>query len=264
MFGPRSDPTQPIQLYHLALEGVSCQLRAPTEQLRDVVNYHWVLRIEAREVELPIVPDNAVDLVMSPDLAGFSVVYPPSTTVFSIPLEGPVTYVGTCFRMDRVEALLGAAPSALGAFEPGEATTDGLGLGQLTTDIAAEHDPENLARLLDAFWTARRSAEVRAASPPLGRVLDHADAECVQALARNVGMSERQLRRATSQRFGVAPKKIQRIMRMQAALRELLDPQGPEQAQGFYDDAHRIRELRALTGLTPGQLRRLAEKYNRR
>ena len=62
--------------------------------------------------------------------------------------------------------------------------------------------------------------------------------------------------------FGFGPKKIQRIMRLQASLRALLTPDTLATDDGFYDEAHRIKEIRSLTGLTPGQSRRMAEIYN--
>jgi len=35
-----------------------------------------------------------------------------------------------------------------------------------------------------------------------------------------------------------------------------------ERRVDYHDDAHRIRELRALTGWTPGEIRRMAENYD--
>ena len=82
------------------------------------------------------------------------------------------------------------------------------------------------------------------------------------ALAHRAGVSERQFRRETRRLFGLSPKKIQRIVRLQRAIGELID--GRLSTTDYHDDSHRIRELRALTGWTPGEIRHLAETYNAR
>ncbi|MEL7144613.1 MAG: hypothetical protein AAFZ17_22885 [Cyanobacteria bacterium J06650_10] len=51
-------------------------------------------------------------------------------------------------------------------------------------------------------------------------------------------------------------------MRLQTALRALLTPDTLATDDGFYDEAHRIKEIRSLTGLTPGQIKHMAEIYN--
>ena len=75
-------------------------------------------------------------------------------------------------------------------------------------------------------------------------------------------MSDRQFRRVMGSLFGYGPKKIQRVMRLQASLKALFASDALELEQGFYDDAHKIKEIRALTGLTQGQIKKMAEIYN--
>ena len=75
-------------------------------------------------------------------------------------------------------------------------------------------------------------------------------------------MSDRQFRRVMGSLFGYGPKKIQRVMRLQASLKALFASDALELEQGIYDDAHKIKEIRALTGLTQGQIKKMAEIYN--
>jgi len=94
-------------------------------------------------------------------------------------------------------------------------------------------------------------------------LLEHIEPVSIQSIAANAGLSERQFRRITSDLFGFSPKKIQRIMRLQTALQALFDTDITLLSDHYYDDSHRIKELKSLTGMTPGEIRQMAEKYNK-
>jgi AraC-like DNA-binding protein len=81
----------------------------------------------------------------------------------------------------------------------------------------------------------------------------------VSAVARDLGVSERHLRRVFCEAVGVGPKAFARVMRFRRALRA-----GSEDAHagwaeiaaaaGYYDQAHLIAEFRAIAGVTPRAL----------
>lgn len=78
----------------------------------------------------------------------------------------------------------------------------------------------------------------------------------VAAIARHIGMSERSLRNHFNTAFGVSPKRMLRIARLNRAIRAL-HPLGWGEGEHcdvrleFFDDAHFHNEFRLLTGLTP-------------
>lgn len=78
-------------------------------------------------------------------------------------------------------------------------------------------------------------------------------------LAAATGMSPRGFQMRFRQTVGIAPKRFARIVRLQAALRELdagADSLAILAAEaGYSDQAHATRELGRLTGLTPARLR---------
>ncbi|HEX6311079.1 MAG TPA: helix-turn-helix domain-containing protein [Acidimicrobiia bacterium] len=81
----------------------------------------------------------------------------------------------------------------------------------------------------------------------------------VGALARDLGLSERQLRRRAHVAFGYGPMTLARIVRFQRFLR--LTERTPRArlavaaaAAGYADQAHLTRESRRLAGLTPAAL----------
>jgi transcriptional regulator GlxA family with amidase domain len=80
----------------------------------------------------------------------------------------------------------------------------------------------------------------------------------VPAVARAVGLGERQLRRAFTSGVGYGPRTFARVMRFRRALALLERGDAPARAAadaGYADQAHMTRELGALAGRTPGALR---------
>jgi AraC-like DNA-binding protein len=82
----------------------------------------------------------------------------------------------------------------------------------------------------------------------------------VDQLALDLGVSARHLRRAFADVVGVTPKEYLRIVRFQRVLRTArARPSEPwarlAQTHGYYDQAHLVSEVRALSGLAPSSLR---------
>ncbi len=74
----------------------------------------------------------------------------------------------------------------------------------------------------------------------------------VGALARQIGLSERQLRRAFSTAVGVGPKEYLRMVRFERATQALSLPGGRvAAAAGYYDQAHLIADFQQLARMTP-------------
>jgi AraC-like DNA-binding protein len=92
----------------------------------------------------------------------------------------------------------------------------------------------------------------------------------VRALAREIGVTERQLQRAYREQIGLAPKAMARIVRLHALLERLaLAPVSSWAAlaheSGFADQAHLNHEFKELTGSSPGAFvrgKRLSDFYN--
>ncbi|MCF0070679.1 helix-turn-helix domain-containing protein [Dyadobacter sp. CY261] len=81
----------------------------------------------------------------------------------------------------------------------------------------------------------------------------------VSRLIALAGVTERQLQRKFEEYIGISPKRYAGITRMQYALKMLrrkpgdLSLAGVACESGFFDQAHLIREMKNLSGLTPGQ-----------
>ena len=81
----------------------------------------------------------------------------------------------------------------------------------------------------------------------------------VAQLTALTGTTERQLQRKFEEQIGISPKRYAGVTRMQYALRMLRKKPddwslaGVACESGFFDQAHLIREMKNLSGLTPGQ-----------
>lgn len=81
----------------------------------------------------------------------------------------------------------------------------------------------------------------------------------VNAVAAELAVSERHLRRVFREMVGVAPKSFAKLARFQRALRAARAVAQPSWAEiaistGYYDQAHLIAEFRAISGVTPRAL----------
>jgi AraC-like DNA-binding protein len=118
-----------------------------------------------------------------------------------------------------------------------------------TVDPGTLHDPatlRSLARVL-ADWP-----------PPVERVRDAAqllaDGEPVHAVARKLGVSERQLRTLFDRLVGVSPKQYARLQRVRMVLSDSDrgDLAAAAVRAGYYDQSHMTTEFRRLVGVPPG------------
>jgi len=129
----------------------------------------------------------------------------------------------------------------------------------LAETVAAQDPLTTKLAALDEYLLHRK-ARVRPEETVLTRAVQmierHHGALTVEALAGALGRGRRQLERLFCDAVGLSPKHYSRVVRVQHAI-SLLPAQGPVDWHelvhrcGFYDQAHFIRDFRAITGLTP-------------
>jgi AraC-like DNA-binding protein len=174
--------------------------------------------------------------------------------------------------------------SLLFRFKPGRACPFfGVPLEELTDRVVPLHELRRPleASLLKALQTAKPEARAQAlqdalcgelaapafepsGAPVVRRALDAVAAAIhlprVAQLAREVGVSERHLRRAFGEVVGLTPKEYLRVARFRRALRHARRAHGSSWTRiahehGYYDQAHLNAEFRALAGRAPRDLR---------
>jgi AraC-like DNA-binding protein len=171
---------------------------------------------------------------------------------------------------------LGRTTSVLVRFTPQGASCLGVPVSELSDHSVALADllpagraSEASERLCDAGTVGEGIAVVEAlllglgfvADPLVERALELLGAgskpgEPVAAVARALGISERQLERRVLARVGVTPKRFASLRRFEhaaalARTRPSLTSVALE--AGYYDQSHFIREFRRFAGMTPGE-----------
>jgi AraC-like DNA-binding protein len=228
---------------------------APPLPLQAHIRCVWTNEVAAdASPTVLVVPDGCIDILWAGE--GLLVAGPDTRAVREIvPLGG--RFVGVRFRP-------GAALPWLRTSAADFPNT------RLSLDAFWGREAEDLADRLAQAGDATQSAQVLASSlldrlstvaapDPAMRIVFASAARGslnVRKLARDLGISERTLRRRSHEAFGYGPRTLQRILRFQRFLRLVRRSRRPllvdlAVAAGFADQAHLAREVRALAGLTP-------------
>lgn len=231
---------------------VTYREHAPPVALAPWVACGWERR-DGAGPPVRVVPDGCIDVIWTAG-AGTQVVGA-NTTAFLVSLATGTHVAGVRFRPGAAPPLLGVDAAAL--------TDARLPLDALWGDdgrrlaAALEHDADPLALLLAMLADRARAADpadplVRAAVTRL-----HDPAARVTELARELHVSERQLRRRVAGAVGYGPKRLARVLRLGRALAAARAGQdlGRVAADaGYADQAHFTHDCRALAGVPPSRL----------
>lgn len=220
--------------------------------LTGVVDAFWSFEGEGQQHR--ILPDGCLDFIFELNAGGAMVVGAMSVAQV-IPIPVGSRAFGVRFRPGQAARFLDAAP---GELLDSEATLADLSrLRGLAASIAEAPDHSTRIALATRALLGG-SARTRAADTRVERALDAIrDAPSslsVAALAASVDLSERRFERRFEESVGIGPKRFMRITRLQHALR-IAHNTRYSQAQvaaqaGYSDEAHLLRECRALAGLT--------------
>ncbi len=217
----------------------------PPEAVRDLVACLWV-RVSDGMDELRIVPDGCTDVVWrqgeGTTLAG------PDTTAKLVGRAPGEVLVGMRF-------LPGAGGGVLGI--PLDELRDlRVDVAEVDRAFAVDGDMAP-AEVIDRFATA---AIGRHADPLVLAAARELDRRTLDALARDLGISERQLRRRFRAAAGYGPKTLARVLRFSRFV-DSVDAGGTDLAAlafdaGYADQAHLTRETTRLAGLSPAAFMR--------
>jgi AraC-like DNA-binding protein len=207
---------------------------------------------DGRGARARILPDGCIDLVWATD-SGTSVVGA-NTTAFLAGTARGERIVGARMRPGAAPVLIGVEPEAVRDQRvPIELVLGDEG-ARLTAMLAWQPDP---AAAL-AVWLQARAARAERPDPLVtAAVASLPGCDRVTALARELAVSERALRRRVTSAVGYGPKRLGRILRLRRAL--VAARGGDELARvafdaGYADQAHFSGECRELAGVPPSVL----------
>lgn len=234
----------------------------PPPAVADLLICSWTLAVGRDEPvhQQRVLPDGCTDIVWFGDAPPTAV--GPMTRPVLATIEPGTTLVGLRFRPEFASRVLGLPAHEL--------TDRDLPLAELwrrpVVDIASD-------RLRKERVASRRVAVAHSLIVSRSHAIERPDAivrhavsrltsgrsERIAQLARQIGISERQLHRRFEASVGYSPKTFQRIVRFQkllaiaeAGTRGLLGD--VSLAAGYADQAHMTREVVEFAGVTPGAL----------
>ena len=239
----------------------SYQELAPPARLAPYVKCLWIHRIGAGEgiFEQPVLPDACIDVVSMGDtvlLAG------PATRTTRLRLVPGALIVGVRFRTGAGPSLVGANARELRDLDiPLEDLWGRTGAEITSRAVEASQWRARLGAMVDGL--VGRMDHARGLDPVgigVADLLAEGPGRPVALLAKDIGLSERQLRRRVEEAVGYPPRMLARILRFQRFLQaaRALGP-GRHLARlaadvGYADQAHLTRECRELSGLPPAAL----------
>jgi len=225
--------------------------------LRRLVSTVWTHDLPATVDAIRVLPDAAVDVVVG---SGQVRVAGPDTGPVVERFPGGAWVVGLQVRPGAVPALLGVPATALRDERVDLADLWGRAGDALRDAVAAATTPGQAAAALEA-GLAERAARAPEEDPLADALLERLQAGGpAAAVADDLGLGERQLRRRAGAAFGYGPKVLSRVLRFSSVVDRLRTaPETPlavlAAEAGYADQAHLTHEVRALSGLPPSRLR---------
>lgn len=239
---------------------------SPSTALEPFVDCFWT-RVGRPGLEARVIPDGAVDIIF--DLAAPAV----STAAFVVgTMTAPLVvkparvcdYVAVRFHPGAAQPLFGNSMRELadhqvdlGSIWPSQVASEWI-------ELLHEAGPkEQRVRALQRLLT-RRVHSIRPPEPRVREAVRRIDASngsiSVEELSRGLGLTRQHMARLFDHHIGVGVKFFSRIIRLRFVLEALKRIAGKGFTvdwatlavdSGFFDQAHFVRDFRAITGMTP-------------
>lgn len=245
----------------------SLNLHPPASDLCPLIDYYWVVEWDLRGQE-PYVSENlphpCVHLVIEPE---YAYVYGVMTGKFERRLEGEGRVFGVKFKPGAFAAFYHAPVAALTDQQVTLSRAFGVDCADFEAHMHSLTDTQDRIECMEAF--------LRACDPQADEtlVMINAMVECIREnrqikrvddLLPLFNMSKRTLQRLFHQYVGVHPKWVIQRYRLHDAVDVLaqggaVDWSSLAQELGYFDQAHFIKDFKALIGKTPADYVRQME-----
>lgn len=178
--------------------------------------------------------------------------------------SAPVCSVGAQLRPGAGAALLGVPASALAERHTRLDEVWGPAGREAHARLSEVEDPARRLELFEAILVARVAA--REVHPAVARAIARfAEGAAVGEIVLETGYSHRGFTTLFEREVGIAPKRFQRVQRLQGALSaaRLGTPWARIAIEhGYSDQSHLHRDLRELAGITPAAYARAAPRFS--
>ena len=247
-------------LRHTAEAGIFHHARvAPSCALAGIVQHFWIVRWDLRGCAPQLretLPHPNVHLVLEPGETRIQGIH---TGRFTRVLEGQGGVFGVKFRPGGFRPFLGRSVSTLRDRSLPLHDVFDAAAASLEHEVFAHQDDERMIAVVERFLTAR----LPPADPEVERVADIVDGivadrsiTAVEHLLERCRLSKRALQRLFNEYVGVGPKWVINRYRLHEAIERLAGDVPVDWAElalelGYFDQAHFIRDFKALVGQSP-------------
>jgi len=243
-------------------------------ELRGRARFWRLSGASASEAPLePVLPDGCVELIVHlgdpfaierdgrRELQPRALLAGPGTEPVRLAPTGRIDVVGVrleaCVAAALVDASMAELVDRIPALDE-VAASFARGLAE-ELDDSLERWNEVLERRLARVLRSTRVDRARSLEHVIARARASGGRIPIAELAREAGLSTRQLERSFRERVGLGPKLFSRLARFQRALALLRRP-GSGLASiaarcGYFDQAHLVRDFRRFAGASPGRFR---------
>lgn len=234
-------------------------INPPAPRLAGLVEHYWAVRWDlcGRDPYLQHTLSNAsVHLVVERDRSTIQGVV---TGRFTRLLEGSGRVFGVKFRPAGFRPFLGGPVSALSDRSIPVSRVFGPDGDAFVEQVRAQEDEARRVKAADAFLLERLPAadpNVLAVSRLVVLVVEDRTITRVDQMVERTGVGKRTLQRLFREYVGVSPKWVIQRYRLHEAVERLAGGQDVDLAAlalelGYYDQAHFVREFKALVGRPP-------------
>ncbi|NGZ77268.1 AraC family transcriptional regulator [Saccharibacillus alkalitolerans] len=234
----------------------------PSPKLAGFVRHYWTVEWDLTDAEpyrQDVVPNPCVNLVIEP---GRTFGFPPSPSRFSKPLSGQGRVFGVKFRPGGFYPFYRESLAELDG-RPIPVDRIIAASGAELERALAESDDSGMVALLDRLLldaSPVMDAETALLHDMTRRIAEDRELTKVDGLCAAFDIEKRTLQRLFSRRIGLAPKWVIRLHRLQEAA-DALERGGPNGSRpilldlshelGYHDQAHFIKDFKAVVGVTP-------------
>jgi AraC-like DNA-binding protein len=234
---------------------------APRPEVADRIERHWIVRWDLRgrsPFTQDVLPHPCVNLVFE---GGEGRVYGVVRHRFSRRLEGFGTAVGTKFRPGAFAAFVDIPMSRLVERSVTVEEAFGASGARLQREVAGLADDADQVAAVERFIAARMPADddgFALVSAIVADMLRLPPGARVEEVAERHGLSERTLQRLFRRYVGLGPKWVLQRYRLHEALEQIDAAGNPDWSRfaldlGYYDQAHFLRDFRAVAGRSPAR-----------
>ena len=235
----------------------------PSGDLAFFVEHYWMVKYDLRGQEpyrQTILSYPSVQLAFESDPEGVrTLLYGVPSVPFTRLLRDAGTVLGVKFKPGGFYPFWQKPVSRLTGLTLPAGELFGLDMEPIERRLFAEEDGEKMAALAEAFLRERlpqRDENAEWIGGIVDTVFRERDFAKVEQLAERFGTSMRALQRLFSRYVGVSPKWVVRRFRLQEAAEKMEQGDPPDWARlsaelGYYDQAHFIKDFKAMTGQSP-------------